>query len=335
MASCQVALRKRSDNDGGGARMITYTLKELGYPEEPPRKLLPWIHMKLQWKNLDKIITFSYDHTIHIYEVSELRQKYCFEIPYGSRSQWIDRCWQLNEFVGTKGIVKLFVSNIPYHLRSYIYFDYDGDREDIIEFCKTYEIDVSYDKGSEEFFNDMRERMWNDFVFCANMDYEYFMMCFVSCFQFPEISILHEKGYHWESESKRKKVFISYAWKNKGMVDGMVDKLQTSGIRVFKNSQSIDYGDHILESILSGLNECDLAIFFLSHAFQNSMMGKQELRAIWTKVISRKKAWMIIRLDDVNPEDIYYSLSDYKYFDAQNESFDDFIKAVHKKLKEC
>lgn len=315
--------------------MITYTLKELGYPEEPPRKLLPWIHMELQWKNLDKIITFSYDHTIHIYEVSELRQKYCFEIPYGSRSQWIDRCWQLNEFVGTKGIVKLFVSNIPYHLRSYIYFDYDGDREDIIEFCKTYEIDVSYDKGSEEFFNDMRERMWNVFVFCANMDYEYFMMCFVSCFQFPEISILHEKGYHWESESKRKKVFISYAWKNKGMVDGMVDKLQTSGIRVFKNSQSIDYGDHILESILSGLNECDLAIFFLSHAFQNSMMGKQELRAIWTKVISRKKAWMIIRLDDVNPEDIYYSLSDYKYFDAQNESFDDFIKAVHKKLKEC
>ena len=315
--------------------MITYTLKELGYPEEPPRKLLPWIHMELQWKNLDKIITFSYDNTIHIYEVSELRQKYCFEIPYGSRSQWIDRCWQLNEFVGTKGIVKLFVSNIPYHLRSYIYFDYDGDREDIIEFCKTYEIDVSYDKGSEEFFNDMRERMWNDFVFCANMDYEYFMMCFVSCFQFPEISILHEKGYHWESESKRKKVFISYAWKNKGMVDGMVDKLQTSGIRVFKNSQSIDYGDHILESILSGLNECDLAIFFLSHAFQNSMMGKQELRAIWTKVISRKKAWMIIRLDDVNPEDIYYSLSDYKYFDAQNESFDDFIKAVHKKLKEC
>ena len=311
--------------------MITYTLKELGYPEEPPRKLLPWIHMELQWKNLDKIITFSYDNTIHIYEVSELRQKYCFEIPYGSRSQWIDRCWQLNEFVGTKGIVKLFVSNIPYHLRSYIYFDYDGDREDIIEFCKTYEIDVSYDKGSEEFFNDMRERMWNGFVFCANMDYEYFMMCFVSCFQFPEISILHEKGYHWESESKRKKVFISYAWKNKGMVD----KLQTSGIRVFKNSQSIDYGDHILESILSGLNECDLAIFFLSHAFQNSMMGKQELRAIWTKVISRKKAWMIIRLDDVNPEDIYYSLSDYKYFDAQNESFDDFIKAVHKKLKEC
>ena len=237
--------------------MITYTLKELGYPEEPPRKLLPWIHMELQWKNLDKIITFIYDNTIHIYEVSELRQKYCFEIPYGSRSQWIDRCWQLNEFVGTKGIVKLFVSNIPYHLRSYIYFDYDWDREDIIEFCKTYEIDVSYDKGSEEFFNDMRERMWNGFVFCANMDYEYFMMCFVSCFQFPEISILHEKGYHWESESKRKKVFISYAWKDKEIIDNMIDKLQTSGIRVF-----MDYGDHILESILSGLSECELALFF-------------------------------------------------------------------------
>ena len=70
--------------------MITCTLKELGYPEDPPKKLLPWIHMELQWKNLDKTITFSYDNTIHIYEVSELRQKYCFEIPYGSRSQWID-----------------------------------------------------------------------------------------------------------------------------------------------------------------------------------------------------------------------------------------------------
>ena len=49
MSTCQVAFRKRSDNDGGGARMITYTLKELGYPEEPPRKLLPWIHMELRW----------------------------------------------------------------------------------------------------------------------------------------------------------------------------------------------------------------------------------------------------------------------------------------------
>ena len=26
--------------------------------------------------------------------------------------------------------------------------------------------------------------------------------------------------------------------------------------------QSIDYGDHILESILSGLSECELALFF-------------------------------------------------------------------------
>ena len=49
----------------------------------------------------------------------------------------------------------------------------------------------------------------------------------------------------------------------------------------------------------------------------------------------RKKAWIIIRLDDVDPEDIFYSLSDYKYFDAQTESFDEFIKVVHKKLKEC
>lgn len=315
--------------------MITYTLKELGYPEEPPRKLLPWIHMELQWKNLDKTITFSYDNTIHIYEVSELRQKYCFEIPYGSRSQWIDRCWQLNEFVGTKGIVKLFVSNIPYHLRSYIYFDYVGDREDIIEFCKKYEIDVSYDKGSEEFLEDMRNRMWNEISFSSRMNRQMFEVFFVSSFQYAEISELHEKGYRWETESKRKKVFISYAWKDKEIIDNMIDKLQTSGIRIFMDRQSIDYGDHILESILSGLSECELAIFFLSHAFRNSMMGKQELRAIWTKVISRRKAWMIIRLDDVDPEDIFYSLSDYKYFDAQTESFDDFIKAVHKKLKEC
>ena len=61
---------------------------------------------------------------------------------------------------------------------------------------------------------------------------------------------------------KRKKVFISYAWKDKEIIDNMIDKLQTSGIRVFMDRQSIDYGDHILESILSGLSECELALFF-------------------------------------------------------------------------
>ncbi|WP_416327954.1 toll/interleukin-1 receptor domain-containing protein [[Clostridium] innocuum] len=315
--------------------MIAYTLKELGYPEDPPRKLLPWIHMELRSRNLDKMIAFRHDKTIHLYEVSELQQRYRFEISYGNRSQWIDRCWQLNEFVGTKGIVKLFVSNTPYHLRAYIYFDHDGDREDIIEFCKRHEIDVAYDKGSEESLEDMRNRMWNEIAFCADMDQQIFETLFVSSFLYPGISELHEKGYPWKTESKRKKVFISYARKDKEIVDDMIDKLQTSGIRIFMDRRSIDHGDHISESILSGLSECELAIFFLSHAFRNSMMGKQELRAIWTNVISRRKAWMIIRLDDVDPEDIFYSLSDYKYFDAQTEAFDDFIKAVHKKLKEC
>ncbi|MCR0262499.1 toll/interleukin-1 receptor domain-containing protein [[Clostridium] innocuum] len=309
--------------------MTTYTLKELGYPEDPPRKLLPWIHMELQSTNLDKIVTFRHDKTVHVSEVSEMRQKYSFEIPYGNRSQWIDRCWQLNEFVGTKGIVKLFVSNIPYHLKSYIYFDHDGDREDIIGFCKKHEIDVAYDKGSEEFLADMRNRMWDEISFCADMDQQSFEMSFVSSFLYPEIIKLHETG------SKRKKVSISYAWKDKKIVDGMVDKLQTSGVRIFMDSQSIDHGDHISESILSSLNECEMAIFFISHAFRDSMMGKQELRAIWTKVISRKKTWMIVRLDDVDPEDIFYSSSDYKYFDMQTGSSDDLIKAVHKKLKEC
>ena len=89
------------------------------------------------------------------------------------------------------------------------------------------------------------------------MNRQMFEVFFVSSFQYAEISELHEKGYYWETESKRKKVFISYAWKDKEIIDNMIDKLQTSGIRVF-----MDYGDHILESILSGLSECELALFF-------------------------------------------------------------------------
>lgn len=313
--------------------MIVKKFEDLGYPKQPLRKELPWIHMILQEKYLDKIITISYDKDVHIYEVIEMEKKYCFEIPYGERSKWIERCYSLTKLIGKQDMLSLFVSNNPHHLKSYLTFTYTGNDNAVRQFCKENHIDLVFDKGVEEMIKDMRNRMWNDINFFQDMDFQSFSEMFSAMFYFEEISELNRKGYEWNHEHTRNKVFISYSWKNKAIVREIVEQLQDSGINVFIDQQSIDYGDHILEKIQSGLKECDLAIFFISNDFKESHMAKYELKSIWTKVIDVKKKWMMVRLDDVDPDDIQFSLGDYKYFDCTSEPVEDFIEAVHEKIK--
>lgn len=130
----------------------------------------------------------------------------------------------------------------------------------MLEIAKKYNLIFKTDKGIKDFFADMGNRMWNSVDFHCNESKEIFDLIFNSMFYYKTTSQLQKEGYNFSSESVRKKVFISYSWNDDVFVENFVNQLKYSGISVWIDKQSIDFGDNILESCLSGLNECDAAL---------------------------------------------------------------------------
>ena len=51
-------------------------------------------------------------------------------------------------------------------------------------------------------------------------------------------------------------------------------------------------------------------------------------------MIKKKMNWYIVKLDDVNPDDILPSLSDYKYYDFNiNNDINNLCKDISKQVK--
>lgn len=159
-------------------------------------------------------------------------------------------------------------------------------------------------------------------------------MFMTPCLGSPPESKLNELGYYWNHEEFRPSVFISYSWKDSIIVDEFESNLQERGVNTFIDKKSIDYGEDILEKILVGLSECDMAIFFISKSFEKSIMAKKELRSIWYEILQKKKDWIIVKLDDIDPNDIYYSLNQIKWFDYREVGKEELIRVVKKKIDE-
>lgn len=286
--------------------------------------------------NLGYYFTMNYNNSeIIIKEEDTLRKSYYFEIPYGRYDIWCKPCFEINKIVGQGGMVVLYVSNIPYYLKSFMLIEcVDNEEEEVKVYCKNQGIELKYDKGNIEFLSEMGNRMWNSHSFFPTNDFTYFKIHYEAMFEFQPESKLNELGYYWNHEQFRPSVFISYTWKNSDIVDNFSDNLQEHGVNIFIDKKSIDFGDHILESILAGLKECSLALFFISEDFKESIMAKNELKSIWNEVLNGKKEWILIKLDDVNPNDIFYSLNQIKWFDYRTAGEEELIKVIKRKLEE-
>ena len=55
---------------------------------------------------------------------------------------------------------------------------------------------------------------------------------------------------------------------------------------------------------------------------------------IFNKIVYGKKPWFLIRLDAVNPDDIFEGLGGYKYFDYRGlKHFEELSRELERKLK--
>lgn len=132
---------------------------------------------------------------------------------------------------------------------------------------------------------------------------------------------------------KRKKLFVSYSHANKKIVYSITDKLENYGINLWIDRKSIEFGDNITRSICSGINESDLAILFLSKEIIDSNLSQFELENIISNMIKKSMGWFIVKLDDVNVEEIMPSLGNYLYYDFnENNDIEMLTETIIKRI---
>lgn len=152
-------------------------------------------------------------------------------------------------------------------------------------------------------------------------------------FFFSEKSDIVKRGYDMSFQKSRKKLFISYSHANKEIVKNIVDEMLRHGLNCWLDEREIDVGENILEAVQNGMRDADLALIFISSATKTALFAQHELKSFWKELIYKKKNWFIVKLDDVDPDEILHGLSDYKYYDySDTNDIEKLLEALNKKL---
>lgn len=301
---------------------------------DEPAKYFMWYTYEIQKSFADYIVFAEYiSKYIILYKENMFMAKYkvTINIPYNKRDEYISVVFELNKCVSTDGVCMLFVNNNPYEMSSYLCI------EDNMNNCSKIEAIINNaglvkdnSIGLHELILELQNRRYNAHCFGFETEYELFKAEFQQMYFFASEKDLAEKGYSLNRHLKKNKVFISYCHANKTMVYDIVDKLENSGLNLWIDKKNIDVGNNILSSIFAGIKESNFSILFLSKATIDSNYSKLELENIMAEMIKKEMGWYIVKIDDVNVDEILPSLSNYKYFDLTLQSADELIEDIIK-----
>lgn len=267
-----------------------------------------------------------------VYEVSNMERELVLNIPYGERSKYVEAIYKINKLIGEEGCCWLCVNNVPYCLDFILYIRFEKNKDKLIKTALKYKLEIIHDIGDEEILIEMGKRQYNISALSYGTSVARIRELFTALFIFPEKSYLEQKGYCFEPV-KKPKLFVSYTHKDKKVVYDIIDSLEYYGLNLWIDKKQIDVGDSIMEAISKGMAESDLGIVLLSENTKEARFAKHELSTFFANVIQGNKKWFIIRLDDVNPDDIYLGLGNYKYFDYSKENLEKLVVELRKKLE--
>lgn len=293
------------------------------------------IELFYQSNDIKILININYQiKKIVIYEIVFMPREIVINIPYGSRSNYLKAMYELNVLVGEDGTLALLVDNNPYNLESCVFLEI-VDRKNVDAIMKIIshnKLEIIKGIGFNEIIQDFGNRKHDIRILPFDVSFEDFSHMFMAMFSFVEKKKLVELGYHFK-RTEKKKLFISYAHKDKKTIYDIIEHLDESGVNYWLDKQMIDVGDKILESISNGMNDSDLPIIFLSKNTLEANYAKHELSTFFSQVIQGSKKWFIVRLDNVDPNEIYMGLGDYLYYDYPTEGIDSLVEKIKSKLE--
>ncbi len=255
--------------------------------------------------------------------------------PYEEYDQYLPIVKEINDLVSSDGMVDLFVNNVIYSLESGICIITSTNFSEIVEIAKKNNMKIDYSKGLSELIEAMGSRQYNCISLLPKMTKSEIEIAFQSVFYWAPKKQYVNKGYGFDTPRK-KKLFVSYCHKNKKQVHKIIDELRSFGLDFWLDEEQIDFGDRLLERIDEGMRECDIPIIFISNATKEALFAQHELKTFFSQIIYQKsseKKWFIVKLDDVNLNDILLGLGDFKYFDMEDYSVEELANRLKIKIE--
>ena len=239
---------------------------------------------------------------------------YSFDIDYFNRSKYIPLLKSVNDCISKNGVLVLTANNLPNQCSLTCHFyDHQENIDKAQQILLKNKIEVFKYTSVEKLTQDLLGRKHNQIGLICGVTEEDISSSLALICSFPENEELVKRGYNL-SPRKIPKVFISYTWKNKKEVTKIVKMLREIGISIWIDEKDIAGGDNIYESMLRGIQECDIALLIISNDYKLSNPATTELKTVWGEIIAWKKKWKILKLDDVNPDEIFPFLNQYKYY---------------------
>lgn len=266
----------------------------------------------------------------------ELMREIIIDLPYSARSKYFPFVEQVDRILGQKGNMYFFINNIPYspELKLCIVCRDTRQIEKIETVISEQMLTVNKSQSLENLIEEAHYRHWNMYEIPLGCTIEQLTESEALWFLFPEIETLKEKGYNLEKHFTKPKVFISYCHKNREIVDKFTSALRKTGINYWIDYVDLESGIPLVNSIMSSIKECDLAITFISTATLHSGFASTELSQILTQSIQKGNKWCFVRLDNVDVDQILPGLSMYYYIDYHNDKdIHKLVQEVSKKLK--
>lgn len=289
------------------------------------------LQQRYKEENLEFSVLLEYNRE-YILVRKIMDKKLFLEFSYLKRDDFIESCYLINELVSENGFVQLAVNNIPGMQNAALYVECTSEEyEKVAEVVKQVDFAIRTDKGAEELMIEAGNRLVNLIGFFPKMPRVLFENAFNSLFFYTSQKDLEKKGYIFETKLKPR-VFISYSHRDKNIVYSIIEKFNEYGVNVFIDAQSIDFGENILEAYTKGINESVLFVVFMSESYKISYYAKNELSIAFNEMILKKKKIFPVKLDDVDPNEILYGLSGYKYFQYQENDVQ-LVTAILNTLK--
>ncbi|EOH1333827.1 toll/interleukin-1 receptor domain-containing protein [Enterococcus faecalis] len=282
------------------------------------------------------MVEYSYDgKNILVIGGIEAMKEVALLFPYGKYDKYCPVVKKINDLVSDDGAVTLFVNNNPYSFMSGVCIQTSTNYEEIIQLSKKENLTLEFSIGIREIVKGLASKQYSMASLRPNETLDVIQAIFDGLFHEYPKSYYEESGYGFETPRK-KKIFVSYCHKNKEQVHKIIDELRSFGLDFWLDEEQIDFGERLLDRIDEGMRECDIPIIFVSNATKEALFAQHELKTFFSQIIYQKssdKKWFIVKLDDVNPNDILLGLGDFKYFDMEEYSVEELANRVKIKIE--
>lgn len=281
------------------------------------------------------LVHYYYNHTILVMELSKMMREVMIFFPYARYDRYLTVIKQLNDLVSSNGVVIVFANNNLYSLEAGVFISTAENYEEILKIARIHLMTIDSSKGLNELVLDMGGKQSNSVGLMANMSLDQIEMMSKTIFLWPTKMDVETKEYSFLNYSK-KKLFVSYSHKDKKVVRQTIDELRSYGLDFWIYEEQIDSRDKLMERIDHGVKEADIPIIFVSKHTKDSMFAKHELQTFFSRIMyeqSDYKSWFLVKLDDVDLNEIVLGLSDFKYFDMGQDSVEELGKKLQSKLK--